>query len=146
MASANDVAAYLLARAGGALEQMKLQKLLYYCQVWHQANYRRPLFPDRIEAWANGPVLPEFWEQHRNEFIVRKVASSVALTAFDQALVDAVLMRYDQYTGVQLSQLTHKETPWIEARGNLPPAAPCNTAINIERAGEYYRARTASPS
>ena len=51
-----DVAAYIL-RKQGTMPAMKLQKLVYYSQAWSLVWDDRPIFRDRIYAWANGPVI-----------------------------------------------------------------------------------------
>jgi uncharacterized phage-associated protein len=71
MTTAHDVAAYILERCG-PMPVMKLHKLLYYCQAWSLVWDERPLFPERIEAWANGPVVPEIYEYHRGHFKIDK--------------------------------------------------------------------------
>ncbi|WP_307850044.1 MULTISPECIES: type II toxin-antitoxin system antitoxin SocA domain-containing protein [unclassified Saccharopolyspora] len=38
---------------------MKLQKLVYYSQAWHLVWDERPLFDEPVQAWANGPVVPD---------------------------------------------------------------------------------------
>lgn len=68
-ASVLDVAAYVL-ESQGPMTHMKLQKLCYYSQAWHLAWDGVPLFPERIEAWANGPVVPVLYEALRGEFQV----------------------------------------------------------------------------
>ena len=57
MATAHDVAAYILQKKG-EMTAMKLQKLVYYSQAWSVVWDERPLFHEKIEAWANGPVVP----------------------------------------------------------------------------------------
>jgi len=52
-----DVSRYILERMG-EMTAMKLQKLCYYAQAWSLVWDERPLFDERIEAWANGPVCP----------------------------------------------------------------------------------------
>lgn len=69
MASAHDVAAYILKRMG-QMTAMKLQKLVYYSQAWSLVWDEAPLFNERIEAWANGPVVRELYEAHRGQFQV----------------------------------------------------------------------------
>ena len=64
MANALDVAAAILKRTG-PIPAMKLQKLVYYSQAWSLVWDDRPLFKDRIEAWANGPVIPNLYRAHR---------------------------------------------------------------------------------
>src|SRR3954464_1322287 len=66
MAKALDVARYLIRLAADErepdlLSPLRLQKLLYYVQGWHLGVFGRPLFPARIEAWRNGPVVPELF-------------------------------------------------------------------------------------
>lgn len=41
---------------------MKLEKLTYYCQAWSLAWDDVPLFDEEFEAWANGPVCPQLFE------------------------------------------------------------------------------------
>lgn len=42
----------------------------------------------------------------------------------------------------QLSELTHSERPWKDARGNLPQGAICNTEITEAAMAEYYGSLT----
>ena len=67
MANVHDVAAYILGRCG-PMTAMKLQKLVYYSQAWSLVWDERPLFPESIEAWANGPVVPALYDRHRGAF------------------------------------------------------------------------------
>ena len=57
MANVFDAAAYILEKQG-AMTAMMLQKLVYYAQAWSLVWDQRPLFGNKIEAWANGPVCP----------------------------------------------------------------------------------------
>ena len=66
MASALDVAQYILDRRG-PMTAMKLQKLVYYSQAWSIVWDDDVLFPERIWAWKNGPVVRELWEAHFGE-------------------------------------------------------------------------------
>ncbi|HSX79064.1 MAG TPA: type II toxin-antitoxin system antitoxin SocA domain-containing protein, partial [Candidatus Saccharimonadia bacterium] len=57
-----DVAQYFLAKAdedaGDLMSNLKLQKLVYYAQGFALALLDKPLFPQCIEAWIHGPVVP----------------------------------------------------------------------------------------
>ena len=92
MATALDVAAYILGKQG-PLAAMKLQKLVYYCQAWSLVWDEKPLFQNKIEAWANGPVIRDLYEAHRGQFEVRRIAggSPGALSQPEVDTVDAVL-------------------------------------------------------
>jgi uncharacterized phage-associated protein len=59
-----DVADYILKHLG-SMTAMKLEKLVYYSQVWSLVWTERELFRERIEAWANGPVIPSLYRLHR---------------------------------------------------------------------------------
>lgn len=69
MASVFDVSAYILKKTG-PISAMKLQKLAYYAQAWSLVWDDAPLFSERIEAWANGPVCPDLYFAHQGEFTV----------------------------------------------------------------------------
>ena len=64
MASVFDVAACILQQQG-AMTTWKLQKLVYYSQGWSLVWDDDALFPEEIEAWANGPVVRELYDAHR---------------------------------------------------------------------------------
>ncbi|MGH3190999.1 MAG: Panacea domain-containing protein [Streptosporangiaceae bacterium] len=45
-----------------------MQKLCYFAYGYHLAWEERPLFPERFQAWANGPVCYELYKLHRGSF------------------------------------------------------------------------------
>ena len=44
--------------AGDLISPLKINKLLYYAQGNFLAKYNAPLFPEKIQAWQYGPVIP----------------------------------------------------------------------------------------
>ena len=51
---------------GDSISNMKLQKLLYYCQGFHLASFEgAALFDEKVEAWEHGPVVPVVWRRFR---------------------------------------------------------------------------------
>lgn len=42
---------------------LKLQKILYFAQVYFLAKIGKPLFADPIEAWEFGPVVPNVYHK-----------------------------------------------------------------------------------
>lgn len=146
MASVLDVAAYIL-RERGEMSAMKLQKLCYYSKAWHLVWDSERLFPERFEAWANGPVAPDLYRAHRRQFTVSPGAVSgdpEALTEDQKASVDAVLEGYGSKPAYELSAMTHRERPWIEARGDLAEGERCTTPIDEAAMYVYYDALAAS--
>jgi uncharacterized phage-associated protein len=133
------------ARPNG-MSTMKLQKLCYYAQAWHLAWDEVPLFSNRIEAWANGPVIREVYEGHRGEFSVSEWLSgnSANLAQSERETADAVWQNYGSMTGHQLSILTHSEAPWRDARSGLSDTTRSNREITQESLQDYYGALAAS--
>jgi uncharacterized phage-associated protein len=138
MASVHDVAAYILTQYG-SMTAMKLQKLVYYCQAWSLVWDEKPIFPEKIEAWANGPVVRELYERHRGMFRVSEWDGNPdALTADEKETVEAVLRFYGKYPSMELSNMTHKESPWRDAREGMHSAQRGDEEITHAAMAEYY--------
>ena len=138
-ASVHDVAAFILQNTG-AIPAMKLQKLVYYAQAWSLVWDERPMFPEQIEAWANGPVVRELYEAHRGSFYVETEPKGNAanLDAVARETVEAVLNMYADKTSYWLSNLTHQEDPWRNARVGLRPGEKGHRVITLAAMHEYY--------
>ena len=138
MATVHDVAAYILDEHG-QMTAMKLQKLIYYCQAWSLVWDERPLFSEKVEAWANGPVVRELYDCHRGLFKVHRWdGDPEKLTADEKETIDAVLNFYGKKSSQWLSDLTHQEEPWLNARRGLPPLARGYNEITPAAMAEYY--------
>ena len=141
MASVFDVAAYILAKKK-SLTTVKLQKLVYYCQAWSLVWDERPIFKARVEAWANGPVVPHLFWQHQGKFRVSAKDFSQGnpdkLTNDEKETIEAVLKHYGDKSAQWLVDLTHMEDPWSAARGNCSPGKPCNNEITHASMMDYY--------
>lgn len=142
MATVFDVAAYVLNRRG-VMSAMKLQKLCYYAQAWSLVWDDKPLFEEEIQAWANGPVCPALYDVHRGRFdvgpdLLEGRGNPDVLNDEQQATVDAVLGYYGGKPSTWLSELTHSEAPWVDARADLTPGMRGNTPITLAAMAEYY--------
>jgi len=139
MASVHDVAAYIL-RKQRMMTTMKLQKLVYYAQAWSLVWDDRRLFQAKIEAWAAGPVVPELYRIHRGKFKVAKwpKGDPKRLSPLEIETVDAVLNFYGKKSSYWLSNLTHQERPWRDARRGLGPGDRGNREIKPAAMAEYY--------
>lgn len=138
MATAVDVAAYIRAAAPGPLSRMKLLKLVYYAQAWALAWDGVPLFSDRIEAWAEGPVVRSLWAREKHGVPVEPNAD--ALTPAEQETVRAVLAFYAGFDGEDLSEITHVEKPWHDAREGVPHGEKSQGEITLDAMRRYYGA------
>ncbi len=141
MATVHDVASYIVNKQG-AMSAMKLQKLCYYAQAWSLVFDDAALFSQKIRAWANGPVVRELFEVHRGKYTVDAWprGDSSHLSPAQRATIDAVLDAYGGRSGQQLSVMTHRERPWIEARDGLSATERSSKEISLATMADYYGA------
>jgi len=120
--SALDIANYFLSKAEQQgqelLSNLKLQKLVYYAQGIHLALDNEPLFPDEIQAWDYGPVVPELYHRYKNFG-----ASCIpADPKFDPEAVDGdtadfldeIFNAFGQFSAIRLMEISHKDECWQE--------------------------------
>lgn len=141
-----DVAEYILDKVG-EMTAMKLEKLVYYSQAWHLAWTEHVLFNDRIEAWRDGPVVPSLYALHRGSFklisgffaLKIKPDGIQSLTNDQKDIVDRVIEVYGCKDPHWLSQLTHLEDPWKNARAHLQELLdPSKEEITPQSMFNYY--------
>jgi len=119
---------------------MKLQKLIYYCQAWSLVWDEEPLFDESIEAWANGPVVRELYARHKGQFNIStwKRGDKSKLSKKQKDTINSVLKYYGDKSSQWLSDVTHKEDPWKEARKGLGPNMKGDHIISHASMMEYY--------
>ncbi len=61
------------------------------------------------------------------------------MSDYEKQTIDAVLASYGDLDAHQLSNLTHSETPWIEARAGIPEGTRSNAVINTASMLEFYQ-------
>ena len=141
VATVFEVAKYILEKKE-KMSTMKLQKLLYYCQAWSLVWEDGPLFPNTIQAWANGPVIPDLFELHKGRYCIDtkffKTADTDNLTPEEKGTIGGVVEYYGDKSPQWLSDLTHSETPWIEARRGIPDGQRGAAEITLESMAMYY--------
>ncbi len=111
LVSAFDVAAYILQKypKKDPVTAWKLQKLVYYCQAWSLVWDERPLFKEKLLAWANGPVVRELYTQHKGSFYVSKLSKGTTdnLSVNQKDTIEHVLRAYGDKTAQWLSDHTY---------------------------------------
>lgn len=136
------VAEYILDKTG-YVSTMKLQKLVFYSNALSLARNGEPLFPEQFQAWVNGPVCRELFCAHRGKFIIGPGELGVSREGFEldtrgRACVDETLRVLGGYDGNALSELTHRESPWREARRGCKDNDRCENVITNEAVRSYY--------
>lgn len=141
MSNVLEVASYALKQLNSA-STMKLQKIVYYSQAYHLVQFDEPLFPERIEAWVNGPVAPDLYKEHAHEFVISDGffgrVPEESLGEAQKGVIDLVVEKLGGMTGKALSELTHSEAPWKDARGGIAPQEPSNAEITQKAIRDFY--------
>ncbi len=142
-----EVARYLIQLAAAEeepehLTHMRLQKLMYYSQGWSLALRDRPLFSGKIEAWAHGPVVRELYK-HFADYGDQPIPPSAVqkpqkLTADDREFIASVWSAYRVHSATSLRNMTHLESPWIDARKGVAPIERCNKEITKEAMKQFF--------
>lgn len=125
---------------------MKLQKLCYYAQGYLLAQGVK-LFDEDFQAWQHGPVVPALYQQYK-EYGWRCITEDVAfneaeLTADVVQEIKDIVAAYGRFDGAALSTMTHREAPWIEARGDLSEDQGSTEAISKDSLLAYFRTKLA---
>lgn len=151
MASVEAVADYVLGKIvtdeGDSITNLKLQKIVYYCQAWNLAIHDEPLFDEPIEAWVHGPAVLSLYRRFKDGGDLAIDTSDVGtdpleeLSDRDRSLIDEVWNTYGPLSGSQLRNLTHQEAPWRNARGACGEYDRCSQAIDHDTMRSYYRSR-----
>lgn len=139
MARAIDVANYLLTKE--SMTHKKLQKLCYYCQGWHIALLKKPLFFDEIQAWVHGPVIPSIYPHfadYKWTEIPKNNICNYVLSDSEKEVIDSVWETYREFSGDELEALSHNDLPWKKARVGLKPYEASDNPILYEDMRDYF--------
>ncbi len=119
MTSVQFVAKYIINQNSpddGDVSNLKLQKLLYYCQGFHLALNGSPLFDAIIEHWDHGPVVPESYHEykHHGKAPIPPIRdfNLDSIEYESRSIIDEVLKVYGQFAPWKLRDMTHYEPPW----------------------------------
>jgi uncharacterized phage-associated protein len=139
MPTPHDVAKYILYKSV-PMTTLKLLKLVYYAQAWSLVWDDEPLFEDEIEAWARGPVVPALYSATERDVMVSdwRQGNIDALTEQQKKTIDKVLEFYGPISSQVLSDLTHDEEPWLQARGELSYGKKSRNIITKESMKKFY--------
>lgn len=137
MIDVRTAAKYLIQRYeqefGGAMDEMKLHKLLYFTQRESFVLLGKPMFLDKFEAWKYGPVMrclrKARWEC--------QTQSVLPLDSEYISVLEDTLRRYAGMDSWTLSNISHGETCWQKAKDKEAGSFP----MEIETSDIEYDAR-----
>lgn len=112
------------------IDKLQLLKFLFYADKYHLNRYDRPILGGHYTAMPKGPVLSELYDEIKtscldyilkgNEIKPLREANLIYFSKSDIEALDYALCQYSQYSGTQLSELTHNDKAWINTRAREP--------------------------
>lgn len=134
--------------AGRVLTPMQLIKLVYIAHGWHLGYFGRPLINEGVQAWKFGPVVNSLYHKVKHygsggvagQLSVYPWQSTDSIPPQSLSLVDSVWNSYQQFSGMQLSEMTHREgTPWEVTWNELGGSQSRNVKIDDSIIEKHYR-------
>jgi uncharacterized phage-associated protein len=136
-----DVADYFLCLqdldAEDFISNLKMQKLCYYAQGFSLALDGIRLFPNDIEAWQHGPVVPDLYHRYKDCAAGRLYVSDDfdpdVLSEEVRDILENVYQTYGQYSAWRLRDMTHVEPPWANTMKKKGTVISDSEMINFFR-------------
>lgn len=130
-----DVAGYVCEeyhrQYGSYIGETMLHKLLYLCQREMLAIVNEPMFEEAFEGWMHGPVNTSV-RSHYDKNTHRLDVKTNEISNEAKYIVNNVLAAYGGYTANKLSELTHSEISWQNARKGLDANEPGREYLSID--------------
>ena len=149
----------LYCKANGLrISPLKLQKILYYIQSWHLANFDGDnLFDELPQAWVNGPVYRSVYNQFKDSFyrnddipfdlggknaedLLNNKIQSLGINKKQIGVINSVLKFYAPQDEGTLVLKTHADKPWNKARKGLEPFERSTNIIKEKWMCDFYGA------
>lgn len=141
MYSADTVAKYLIMRCytkGTPINNLKLQKILYFVQAEFLVVKNQPCFPESIEACDFGPVVPNIYHRYKIygsaniPFVSSK--EEFPFSKEDERLIDGIINECAKYSTTKLMTITLNQDPW---KNTYQPC--CRNAISNESIRKFFK-------
>lgn len=140
MSIANYIISYCNESSDKEINNLKLQKILYYIQGLYLVNYGLGIFKEDIQKWQYGPVVPEVYHSFKDygsskikrtepEIILNKTSTkfSFEVKEFDESNIeekDKLFIRTitDTLLGFpafKLVEATHQHKGWLKHQDRI---------------------------
>ena len=129
-----DVAQYIYLeykrQSGNVIDEMKLHKLLYLTQREALAITGEEMFSEEFEGWKYGPVCREVRNCYTEDGMYSDDIKEISLESM--YIAKNVILQYGAFESWKLSELTHKELSWRNARKGIPEGQNGKRKLSIE--------------
>lgn len=100
--------------ANKPIDEMKLHKLLYFAQRETLAILNEPLFEESMQAWDYGPVSVDVRMAYTTNGL--EVDNVQPISSQASYIVKNIILQYGSLASWKLSEMSHQEISWINAR------------------------------
>lgn len=135
--TANQIASYIIRKClklEKEINNLQLQKILYYTQAAFLVKVNRPAFSDDIVAWKYGPVVKDIYQEYKcnsNRPIYDYIPYDGLIADDHTDLIDEIILAKSDYSAFELVEQTHEELPWLDA--------DMNEVISINKIKDYFK-------
>lgn len=120
MYTAIKIAAYIIKKSVDNMkyiDNLKLQKLLYYIQGAYICNKKSKIFSEDILAYRYGPVVKEVYEKYRhnvgsNIYYIETDGIIDDIVEQDREIIDFIINKFENNSSWSLVEKTHEEYPY----------------------------------
>lgn len=145
------VAQWFLFKA--SMSNKKLQKLCYYAYCWFFVFFNdvetitqdnvgeiNVLCSDRFQAWIHGPVSLKLYHRYKDYgwHDIPRVETQPEISCEIITLLEQVWEAYGHFSADELERISHRETPWQNARRGYQPGDACSNEISDYDILQYY--------
>ncbi len=99
------------------------------------------MFSDDFEAWVYGPVVRDLYQKYKH-CGWKAIDDEIEVEGLDEAKVEFITMivqSYGRFDGASLSTMTHREDPWVNARGGIPDTEGSNAVVTKASMEAYFK-------
>lgn len=120
--------------------EIQIQKLTYYAYAWNLALYNEKLFEEKPQAWIHGPVFRTLYDAMRYSDFYNTNTLNMQIENKTLRILDMIYNLYGKYSGNELEQMAHSESPWKKARTGLDANMRSMRELDDEEIKRYYKA------
>lgn len=112
---------YRTEEIGSIINNLKLQKVLYFLQAEFLIHFGYPCFTEPIEAWDFGPVIPSVYSKYAVygaasiPYIHFEAGKYFPFSKEERKVIDEMIDLLEPYQACQLTDITMCQSPWKEA-------------------------------
>lgn len=138
--NALDIADYIVKYEDAndhCLNNLKLQKILYFLQAQFVVKFGKSLFDDDLVAWDFGPIVKSVYDNYKvyagaSIFVNPRNYRNAYIAREHRELIDEFLEYVRPYSSTQLVHICHNQTPWKNARLRW------NNVISLDELKDFF--------